>query len=783
MTLVERLGPFERVSVEPSRTLPSGHSRAQMSTDAVVECIAQHRGAKQQPKKQREIHRADPRQGTGHEEQRVARQKGHHDQTSLDEDNQKEKGVHPDTMRLHDLGKVLVEVQKQFEGLSQELHHCVSLTSLTTAVSHDYNSGMKTGPIDQSPETAPPPVERRPIRALPDLLISQIAAGEVVERPSSIVKELLENAADAGGRVITLRIDDGGISRILVTDDGGGIPSEQLPLALTRHATSKITSLSELERVNTLGFRGEALAAIASVAEVTITSRPRNESHASAIDARSGEIMPAAGSYGTVVDVRSLFSQTPARRKFLKGSSTEAAHCLDAWRRVALAHPQTAFNYEAWSDNQRRREERWPAGDPIERALACLGPEVRSAYCVVDRIIEGPPERGQGLALQGVLGLPEASRPRPDHQFLFVNGRCVRDRALSFAVRQAFGEALHGDRQPCFVLMLSLEPTLVDVNVHPAKTEVRFRDSAGVRSFLFHAVAGALRAAPGPIAAHRFIAREPEQQAEAPASDRDGDPPSPAGNRQPQSGDRPTPSLFAFRPPIPIDRPSAQAIEAAFAFQAPTTQTRVPVSSPFTAAAATADPHPLGQAIGQLHGLYVLAQNAEGLVLIDMHAAHERIVFERLRAQADQQSIVSQPLLVPAVFTADEIEVALVEESSEALCGFGLELAPMGPTTISVRAVPALLSKADPAALARDVLAGLRESGNLHALTQRRDAILSTIACHSAVRANRQLSLSEMDALLRAMESTPGADRCNHGRPTWMMLSLNDLDQRFMRGR
>lgn len=624
---------------------------------------------------------------------------------------------------------------------------------------------MNTGPIDQLPETDSQAIERRPIRTLPDLLISQIAAGEVVERPASIVKELLENAVDARGRVISLRIDDGGISRILVTDDGSGIPDQQLPLALTRHATSKISSLSELERVNTLGFRGEALAAIASVSEVTITSRPRNEPHASAIDAQSGEIMPAAGGYGTVVDVRSLFSHTPARRKFLKGSSTEAAHCLDAWRRVALAHPQIAFNYEAWSDHQRRREERWPAGDPIERALACLGPEVRSAYCVVDRVIEGPPELGQGLALQGVLGLPEASRPRPDHQFLFVNGRCVRDRALSFAVRQAFGEALHGDRQPCFVLMLSLDPTLVDVNVHPAKTEVRFRDSAAVRSFLFHAVAGALRAAPGPIAAHRFIAREPEPQAEVPASDRDGDPPSPAGDRQPQFGDRPTPSLFAFRSPSPIDRPSAQAIEAALAFQAPL------------------DTHPLGQAIGQLHGLYLLAQNAEGLVLIDMHAAHERIVFERLRAQADQRSIVSQPLLVPAVFTADEIEVALVEESSEALCGFGLELAPMGPTTIAVRAVPALLSKADPTALARDVLAGLRESGNLHALTQRRDAILSTIACHGAVRANRQLSLSEMDALLRAMESTPGADRCNHGRPTWMMLSLNDLDQRFMRGR
>jgi DNA mismatch repair protein MutL len=627
---------------------------------------------------------------------------------------------------------------------------------------------METGPIDQLPETASSWVERRPIRALPDLLISQIAAGEVVERPASIVKELLENAIDAGGRLITLRIEDGGINRILVTDDGSGIPSEQLPLALTRHATSKISSLSELERVNTLGFRGEALAAIASVAQVTITSRPHTESHASTIDGQSGEIMPAAGAYGTVVDVRSLFSQTPARRKFLKGSSTEAAHCLDAWRRVALAHPQISFNYEAWSDHQRRREERWPAGDPIERALACLGQEVRSAYCVVDRLIEGPPEIGQGLSLQGVLGLPEAARPRPDRQFLFVNGRCVRDRALSFAVRQAFGEALHGDRQPCFVLMLSLDPTLVDVNVHPAKTEVRFRDSAAVRSFLYHAVVGALRAAPGPIAAHQFLATEPEPQAEVPNPT-----PRPAQHQPPQHSDRSTQSLFSFRPATTIRQPSAQAIDAALAFQAPAVQSNESVP----------DTHPLGQAIGQLHGLYVLAQNAEGLILIDMHAAHERIVFERLRAQADQRAIVSQPLLVPAVFTADEIEVALVEESSEALHGFGLELAPMGPTTLAVRAVPALLSKADPTALARDVLAQLRESGNLHALTQRRDAVLSTIACHGAVRANRQLSLSEMDALLRAMESTPGADRCNHGRPTWMMLSLNDLDQRFMRGR
>ena len=638
---------------------------------------------------------------------------------------------------------------------------------------------MTTGPIDFSPAAPPYPVERRPILTLPDLLISQIAAGEVVERPASVVKELLENAVDAASRKIELRVDDGGISRILVTDDGVGIPSPQLSLALTRHATSKISSLSELERVNTLGFRGEALAAIASVAQVTLTSRPRSEAHASAIDAQSGEIMPAAGGFGTVIDVRDLFVNTPARRKFLKGSTTEGAHCLDAWRRVALAHPEITFTYEAWSDNQRRREERWLAGDPVERALDCLGTEVRRAHCIVDRALGGLPEGAPGLALRGVLGLPEAARPRADHQFLFVNGRCVRDRALSFAVRQAFGESLHGDRQPCFVLMLNLDPTLVDVNVHPAKTEVRFRDASAVRSFLFHSVADALRGAPGPIAAHRFLAREPERGIEP----------------NPVTGSPSVPQpLFGSRSMFALARPSAAAIEAAIAVQAPlhsptsgfalkTSAQEHEALPAGPASAGAAQMPPLGHAIGQLHGLYVLAQNTEGLILVDMHAAHERVVFERLRAQADQQPIASQPLLVPAVFAADDLDVALVEESAEALYALGLELAPMGPTTIAVRAVPALLSQADPTALARDVLAGLRDGGTAHALTQRRDALLATIACHGAVRANRQLSLSEMDALLRAMEATPGADRCNHGRPTWMMLSLGDLDQRFMRGR
>jgi DNA mismatch repair protein MutL len=659
----------------------------------------------------------------------------------------------------------------------------------------------------------PPPAEPRtlttfrPIQALPELLVSQIAAGEVVERPASVVKELLENAVDAGSTRIDLRIEEGGVGRIRVTDNGAGIAPDQMPLALLRHATSKISSIEELERVATLGFRGEALAAIASVAQLQLTSRPWQQPIANMIDGRSGLITPAAGPPGTVVDISDLFGATPARRKFLKGSSTEAAHCLDAWRRIALAHPQIQFNFEAWSDGIRRRQERWPADGALERALTCLGDEVRAAHRVVDRQLGAD----NGLCLRGVVGLPEASRPRADQQFLFVNGRCVRDRTLGFAVKQAYGESLHGDRQPAFILMLSLDPALVDVNVHPAKTEVRFRDPTALRSFVYHVVADALRDAIGPMSAHRLLANEPGHATPLNVSSGLGlarwggesapnwqnrpsqgaldaawhaQAPLPAGFSGLGRGSLKTPNLEAH-----VEKPAELGLEHRHVAE-PDLIGNTLLGSPGAVQEAlaggtqhNATMPKLGHAIGQLHGLYILAQNSEGLLLVDMHAAHERIVFEQLKSQYSQQNVAVQPLLVPATFQANEVDVALVEESASALHALGLEIAVMGPNTLAVRAIPALLSNGDPVQLARDALVAMREGDAAEALTKRRDTILASIACHGAVRAHRSLSLSEMEALLRAMEATPGADRCNHGRPTWMVLSLADLDRRFMRGR
>lgn len=633
--------------------------------------------------------------------------------------------------------------------------------------------GMDSAVLDALASAPTGSAARRPILPLDDHLVSQIAAGEVVERPASIVKELMENAVDAASRRIELRIDGGGIERIVVTDDGCGIPRAQLALALTRHATSKIASLDDLERVATLGFRGEALAAIASVAQVLLTSRQAHDAHAHQLDSASGVIAPNAGTPGTIVEVRELFANIPARRKFLKAISSESAHCLDAWRRVALAHPSVAFQFEAWTDGECRRSLRWPASDPIERALSCLGDEVRSAHHVVDRVLAASQEHGIGLALHGVIGLPETARPRADQQFLFVNGRCIRDRTLAFAVRQAYGEALHGDRQPCYVLMLSIDPALVDVNVHPAKTEVRFREPQAVRSFLFHAVAERLRASAGTLAAHHF---DPRPQTRVVIN------PEPSGRVADLGEHAPQRSFWATQgtPPARTE-PTAAARARAFAWQTPLEPAHA------TQPVATRTPDgpampPLGHAIGQLHGLYVLAQNAQGLILVDMHAAHERIVFEQLRSAAAGQAIVSQPLLVPATFHASELDIALAEEWEKTLLDLGLELAVMGPNTLAVRSVPALLSRANPILLARDVLAKLHEGAGSHALDERRDRLLASMACHSAVRAGRQLSLSEMDALLRTMETTPGADRCNHGRPTWMVLTLQDLDQRFLRG-
>ena len=633
------------------------------------------------------------------------------------------------------------------------------------------------------------PFPRRRIAVLPDRLISQIAAGEVVERPASVVKELLENAIDSGASRVELRVEEGGIRRIAVSDDGCGIEAAELPLALTRHATSKIASLEELERVVTLGFRGEALASIASVARVAITSRTGGADAAARIDSASGEVAPAPGTRGTTVEVIDLYSATPARRKFLKTPATEAAHCIEALRRIALAQPDVAF--AAWVDG--RRVEEMPAGDWAQRALAGLGDDYERAHRRID-VSAG------GLRLWGVLGLPTVNRARADRQFLYVNGRFVRDRTLSFAVKQAYADMLHGDRHPAWVLFLSIDPALVDANVHPAKVEVRFRDAAGVRSFVFHAVRDALRMPAGA-----------EGVAALPA------PGSAQGAREPQPGAAYRPVPMPQRPPpaaasgagatslslslydpgalqaLAVPRAAANpAVPAQAQGQGPQAQALAAEAASRQTAAGTgpgeaARPDeaipPLGHAIAQLHGVYILAQNAQGLVVVDMHAAHERVVYERLKASFAGAAIPVQPLLIPATFRADPLEVRAVEDEQAALAALGLDLSVLSPAAVAVRGVPAPLARGDAVAIARSVIAELQEHGTSRALEERRDAILATMACHGAVRANRRLSLAEMDALLREMEATAGADQCNHGRPTWVQLPMAEIDRWFLRGR
>ncbi|MCZ8341124.1 MAG: DNA mismatch repair endonuclease MutL [Burkholderiaceae bacterium] len=669
-------------------------------------------------------------------------------------------------------------------------------------------------------DTAP---ARRPIAPLPDHLVSQIAAGEVVERPASVVKELLENAIDAGARHVELRLEEGGVRRVAVSDDGCGIPPDQLALALTRHATSKIASLDELEGVRTLGFRGEALAAIASVARVRIVSRTAGAPSASAIDSTVPGLAPAAGPEGTTVEVLDLYSATPARRKFLKAQGTETAHALDAFRRVALAHPGIAF--ACFVDG--RRVEQWPAVPGAERAATVLGEEVAT------RPIE---REAGGLRLRGLAGVPTASRARADRQFFYVNGRFVRDRLLAHAVKQAYADVLHGDRHPAWCLFLSIDPREVDVNVHPAKIEVRFRDARAIHGFVFRAVQEALRvgaAADGVASVVRGA---------APGIDASRGPTDPSSFRLAGGADR-WPGSDAARPrwqaALPLQPGGAQSLGPLMRFLAPD-GTPADGAAVFAARDAAADPSgrdavgpsrdaglsgdpspwardgspaprladaaglaathdaatndpasaradaggppPLGFAIGQVHGVYVLAQNARGLVVVDMHAAHERIVYERLKAGLDARGVPAQPLLIPPTFRADADELRVADEEREGLAALGLELAPAGPDSLAVRAVPAALAGGDPVGLARSVLAELAELGASRVLAERRDALLATMACHGAVRANQRLTLPQMNALLRDMESTAGADQCNHGRPTWVQLPMAELDRWFLRG-
>ncbi len=645
--------------------------------------------------------------------------------------------------------------------------------------------------MDSRPAAAP----RRAILELPDELVSQIAAGEVVERPASVVRELVDNALDAGASQVTVRLSAGGVRSIAVEDDGGGIPAQELPLALKRHATSKIRDLTELERVGTMGFRGEALAAIASIADLSLTSRTADAPHAFRLDARSGELQPAARATGTTVEVRELFFSTPARRKFLKTDATELAHALEAVRRHALARPDVGF--AVWHEG--RLVAQWRAGPHDQRLADVLGADFLQASRPVDSAL-GP------LTLTGRAGQPEAARSRTDQQFLFVNGRFIRDRLISHAVRAAYEDQLHGSRQPAYVLFLQIEPELVDVNVHPTKIEVRFRDGRAVHQAVQRAVEQALaptRAGlPGmPEAAQDGAAGQPER------GERAGNEPEWAAQGTVAAVTPPTwtprqPSLLV-REEAPLwsrpDRlagsgglPAWAALRQDFAGAPAQNQNAsdqglgliAGAPHPALAAAAAQDDQPLGRAIAQVAGLYVLAENAQGLVVVDMHAAHERIVYERLKQAADTGGpLPSQPLLIPHTMSATAAEVAAVQEEPEALRALGLDVDVLGPATLAVRSRPAALPQADLTELTRSVLAELQQVGSSRVVQRARDDLLATMACHAAVRANRRLTLAEMDALLRDMEATERADTCNHGRPTWRQITLKELDNLFLRGR
>lgn len=636
---------------------------------------------------------------------------------------------------------------------------------------------------------APLPTTRRPIRELPDELISQIAAGEVVERPASVVRELLDNALDAGARQITVRLQAGGIRLISVEDDGCGILREELPTALKRHATSKIASLNDLESVDTMGFRGEALAAVCSIAEVSVLTRTDEDAagHGWLLDGRSGELQPTARSRGTTVEVRELFFATPARRKFLKSESTELAHCIEAVRRHALGRPDVGF--AIWHEGKLVSQWRAVAPDlasgeghldALRRRLAdVLGEDFAAQSVVVNWPADDVPGEAattgglQRLRVWGLAGIPDAARSRADWQFAYVNGRFVRDKVITHAARSAYEDVLHGHRQPVYALYVGIDPGRVDVNVHPTKIEVRFRDSREVHQAVRHAVEGAL-------AAPRSVQTLPvATPAQAPASDD-----QPSAFLAPLPRQQPLP----WRPDTPQGGHRVSDLEALWrpAAASLSPQSPAPVSATGTTMPAPALPEgewPLGRAIAQLHGVYILAENAQGLVVVDMHAAHERIVYERLKQQLDAHQIASQPLLIPATFAATPSEVATAESTGEVLALLGLEIVPFSPKTLAVRAVPSTLAAGDPVELARSVLAELGQHEASTVVQRARNELLATMACHGAVRANRRLTLDEMNALLRQMEITERSDQCNHGRPTWRQLGMKDLDSLFLRGR
>ncbi|NBY05415.1 MAG: DNA mismatch repair endonuclease MutL [Betaproteobacteria bacterium] len=607
----------------------------------------------------------------------------------------------------------------------------------------------------------------RPIRELPDELISQIAAGEVVERPASVLRELLDNALDAGAKHITVRLLAGGVRLIAVEDNGWGIAPEQMTVAIKRHATSKISSLQDLESVSTMGFRGEALAAIAAVSELQLTSRTTHQAHAMVLQARTGEIHPAAREVGTTVQVQDLFFNTPARRKFLKTDATELAHCLDTVRRHALARPGVGFSI--WHEGKNLSQ--WRAhhgpGATALRLSDVLG-EAFLTEAVPLNLDAGP------MRIHGFAGTPAAARARGDQQYAYVNGRFVRDKIVSHGVRSAYEDVLHGQRQAVYVLFIEIDPTRVDVNVHPTKIEVRFRDGREVHQAVRHAVESALAlprlgqttaASPqahNPLPAATPMAHWPQTRLDWAVGHRVTEPSALWGPAKRTAAVDPLVDFPAPHSPIALVQKA---------------------HSPQPDGVTNANDWPLGRALAQLHGIYILAENHSGLIVVDMHAAHERVVYERLKNQWEGQGIECQALLIPANFQASAQEVACAESNTATLQRLGLDISVLSPTSLAVRSVPSGLAQGDAVALARSVLEELQANGASQVLDRARNETLSTMACHAAVRANRRLTLDEMNALLRQMEATERADQCNHGRPTWRQISVAQLDALFMRGR
>ena len=627
-----------------------------------------------------------------------------------------------------------------------------------------------------------------PIRPLPETLINQIAAGEVVERPASVVKELVENALDAGARRVDIDLEEGGVRLVRVRDDGAGIAPDDLPLAIQRHATSKIASLDDLEAVSTLGFRGEALPSIASVSRFRLASRREADAHGTALDVEGGRVgtpAPVAHPRGTTVEVRELFYNVPARRRFLRAERTELAHIEEWLRSLALARPDVELRVSHNGRPARRYRGddglALDAGSGADRLVETLGAEFARNALQVDHA-------GAGLRLQGWIAQPAYNRASADQQYLYVNGRAVRDRSVAHAVKQAYADVLFHGRQPAYVLFLSLDPRGVDVNVHPAKHEVRFRDARLVHDFVYrtlHAALAETRAgAPGGALAGMGDAGG-AASGQAPGGG-PGAAGAPAGW---------TPGAFAsgVQAPMPLRVDELRAGYAALYAQ--DTRAHAHAHHPH-APLAPAPPHggaaipPLGYAVAQLHGIYILSETAEGMIVVDMHAAHERIGYEKLKAAHDGEGLRSQPLLVPRSVAVSEREADLAEAHAAELASLGFDVVRSGPASLSLRSVPALLAQGDVEALLRDVLADLREGEGDGAarsgsdrVTAARDALLATMACHGAVRAHRRLSLPEMNALLREMEATERSGQCNHGRPTWARFTLAEMDRWFLRGR